>query len=186
MYCPSCGQQQAPGEVRFCPRCGFPQYGVMALLNAQGQWPGADAPPSISPRKRGVKQGAMMLFLGIVLTPLLGVLTQTEEVAGVTAIIFILGGFLRMLFAAIFEEGKNPVPVMNNVLPAYAPPHSQHTFAHTPTPQAALPPPTPQAGIPTNLWRAQHSTQEIVPAPPSPPSHSVTEHTTRMLAREKE
>jgi hypothetical protein len=176
MFCPNCGQQQAAEAARFCPRCGFPQNGVTALLQAQGQWPGMVEPPPASPRKRGVRQGALMFFLGIVLTPLLGVITETEQVAGVTALIFILGGLLRMLYAAIFEDGQNPVVTLP-AAPAVAPytPPGQPLFAQPPA--NALPP--QQTPLATHQWRPPHSTQEII----NPPN-SVTEHTTRMLKRE--
>lgn len=183
MFCPSCGQQQTPEAARFCPRCGFPQYGVINLLNAGGQWPevSGSASPTISPRKRGVKLGAMIFFLGIVLTPLVGIITDGSPATGIAAIVFILGGLLRMLYAAIFEEGQQaPPPVFNAAPPlaAYMPP-GQPLFSAAPQAHSALPPPQ-QTPIPTSAWRPPHDTQEIITP------GSVTEHTTRMLKRETE
>jgi hypothetical protein len=36
MFCPRCSQQQSPGEVRFCVRCGFQLAAVSQLLNTNG------------------------------------------------------------------------------------------------------------------------------------------------------
>ncbi len=183
MFCPSCGQQQTPEAARFCPRCGFPQYGVINLLNAGGQWPEASAAPTISPRKRGVKQGAVLFLLGMIIAPLLAILADgtgfPEGLVAAAAVIFFMGGLLRMLYAAIFEEGKKTAPTVFNAAPpmaVYAPP-GQPLFA--PQPQSALPP-AQQQPIPASAWRSPHDTQEIITP------GSVTEHTTRMLKREAE
>jgi hypothetical protein len=141
----------------------------------------------ISPRKRGVKQGAILFLLGMIITPLLAIIADggnfPEEIAAAAAVICFLGGPLRMLYAAIFEEGQKTAPpaftvAPTPVAPAYMPP-GQPLF--TPAPPAALPPQQP-GPIPTSAWRSPHSTQEIVPTPP----HSVTEHTTRIFNRDTE
>jgi hypothetical protein len=182
MFCPSCGQSQAPEAARFCPRCGFPQHGVAALLNAGGQWPEAETPQAESPRKRGVKQGVLMLFLGMMLLPILAITNFPEELVALSAIICFLGGILRILYAAIFEEGKKAsLPPMIAAAPpsaAYTPP-GQPLFTPAP-PVSALPPPQ-QTPLPTSVRRPPHDTQEIINQP-----GSVTEHTTRMLKRETE
>src|SRR5262245_18119162 len=112
MYGPQCGQQQAPGAVRFCSRCGFPLDGVMQLLNSGGMLPvfrEPGAPKEMSPRKRGVRQCGMLFLLGMILVPVLGVFASyinspfPEILTALAAIICFLGGPLRMLYAAIFE-----------------------------------------------------------------------------------
>ena len=180
MFCPSCGQQQAPEAARFCPRCGFPQYGVMSLLNANGQWPETTgATPEISPRKRGVKQGALMLFIGALLVPMLAIIDSPEQLVARSAVICFAGGILRMLYAAIFQEGKQvaaPYIIAAPPLPVAAyTPSGQPYFAPPPAQNALL----PQQTMPVGQWR-QPDTREMA-APPS-----VTEQTTRMLKRETE
>ncbi|HEX8853881.1 MAG TPA: hypothetical protein VF754_10365, partial [Pyrinomonadaceae bacterium] len=65
MFCPKCGQQQVSGEVRFCPRCGFQLESVKALVTGEAvpapivQLPAQQAD---SPRKRGIKQGVMLML----------------------------------------------------------------------------------------------------------------------------
>src|SRR6476469_5583914 len=96
MYCPQCGQQQAPGSVRYCSRCGFPLDGVMTLLANGGMLPvfrDSDSPREMSARKKGVRQGGMLILLGAILVPILGVLASysnsrfPEALTGLAAIL---------------------------------------------------------------------------------------------------
>ena len=78
MFCPQCGQQQATGVIRFCSRCGFPLDGVIQLLSTGGMLPvyrSPEEPVPASARRKGVKQGGLLLLSGAVLVPLLGVMT---------------------------------------------------------------------------------------------------------------
>lgn len=113
MYCPQCGNQQAASNTRFCSRCGFLLTGVEKLLNAGGAMPEFLATQQqnkgMSARKRGLKNGALLFFSGMILVPLLGILTEIFNgegyVAGAVAIVTFLGGILRMIYALIFESG---------------------------------------------------------------------------------
>src|SRR6267143_5843726 len=116
MYCPRCGQQQATDQMRFCARCGFAMEGTMHLLAHGGMLPLYHPPAGekpISPRRKGVKQGALLMLIGAILVPILGLMSgfapgRLENVfaffAALSAIICFVGGPLRMLYAAIFEE----------------------------------------------------------------------------------
>ncbi|HEX8920215.1 MAG TPA: hypothetical protein VF766_01980, partial [Pyrinomonadaceae bacterium] len=82
MYCPQCGQQQTSSEMRFCSRCGFPLGGVMELL-AQGgvlKSEGGDElrAQALSPRRKGVKQGVVLMLLGTVIVPVLGIINSYQ------------------------------------------------------------------------------------------------------------
>src|SRR5216117_1419674 len=131
MFCPRCGQQQATDSMRFCSHCGFSMEGVMHLLAHGGMLPQyqPQGEKTISPRRKGVKQGALLMLIGAILVPILGVMSgfapgRLENVfalfAALSAIICFVGGPLRMLFAAIFEEGA-PAPHFV-VQPSYTPP----------------------------------------------------------------
>ena len=180
MFCPQCGQQQVAGVIRFCSRCGFPLDGVIQLLSNGGNLPvyqSSNEPVQISPRRKGVKQGTLLLLSGAVLVPILGIFanysnsTFLEILTALAAIICFVGGPLRMLFAAVFEEGA-PKPV--RVYGAPAPVHMPQQFVpHAPSP--ALPPPPVR---PQPSWRSRPNTAELV----NPPS--VTENTTRLLEKE--
>ena len=179
MYCPQCGQQQASGMVRFCSRCGFPLDGVIHLLGTGGMLPvyhQSDEPVQISPRRKGVKQGAILLLSGAVIVPILGVIASFSNaafpqiLAALAAIICFIGGPFRMLYAALFEEGApRRYPAYGPPPPVAAPPQ----FA-PPRQHSALPPP-PARG--PSAWR-KPNTAELA----NPPS--VTENTTRLLDKE--
>ena len=181
MYCPQCGQQQAPGTVRYCSRCGFPLDGVMTLLGNGGMLPvyrDSDTPREMSARKKGVRQGGMLILLGAILVPILGVFSNysssafPEILAALAAILCFMGGPLRMLFAAVFEEGApKPYQAVRPYVPATMPaPQFNPTVRN-----AALPPPSAQSGL---GWRQRPNTAELA----NPPS--VTENTTRLLDKE--
>lgn len=179
MFCPRCGQQQATDSMRFCSRCGFAMEGTMHLLAHGGMLPVYQSPEgenAISARRKGVKQGASLMLIGAILVPILGVMTafapgRLENVFEffliISALVCFLGGPLRMLYAAIFEEG--------------APPKYQFT------PQTFAPPAIPQARVsalpPASVntvpsWRQRPQTEEIVGPP------SVTDSTTKLLDKE--
>jgi hypothetical protein len=154
--------------------------GVMHLLGHGGLLPHYQTEPgetTISPRRKGVKQGVILMLLGVLFVPIFGVMAgfspgRISEVfaffAAITAIICFIGGPLRMLFAGIFEEGAKPKAYMP--APSYIPP------AMPPPPQArvsALPPPA----VNTQPWRARSDTAEIVPPT------SVPDHTTKLLEK---
>ena len=181
MFCPRCGQQQATDSMRFCSRCGFAMEGVMHLLGHNGMLPHYPTEPgetTISPRRKGVKQGGMLLLSGAVIVPLVAVMesfsnsTFLEVLAAFAAIICFIGGPLRMLYAAVFEEPA-PKPVLS-----YAPPpigaSPRPQFAPHPQHQALPPPPA----RPTGAWRPRPNTAELAGPP------SVTENTTRLLEKE--
>ena len=180
MFCPQCGQQQVTGVVRFCSRCGLPMDGVIQLLGTGGIVPAyraSDEPVPVSPRRKGVKQGTVLLLSGLVLVPILGMLasfaqgsTFLEILAGLAAIICFVGGPLRMLYAALFEEGAAKPRHYGPPIPMHVPqqftPHAQ---------MGALPPPPARSA---GGWRRRPNTAELV----NPPS--VTENTTRLLDKE--
>jgi hypothetical protein len=182
MFCPQCGQQQISSIVRFCSRCGFPLDGVIQLLSSGGILPVYQSPEEamkISPRRKGVKQGGLLLLIGAVLVPILGVMTSfsnstfLEILTAFAAIICFVGGPLRMLYAAVFEEGA-PNPFRQPHRPYVPGQSASHQF----TPhmqQSALPPPPAQPPS----WRSRPITAELAHPP------SVTENTTRLLERDE-
>ena len=180
MFCPQCGQQQVSGVTRFCSRCGFPLDGVVQLLNHGGLLPllrDPDEPVPISPRRKGVKQGGLLLLSGAVLVPILGMFTSftnsvfLEVLTALAAIICFIGGPLRMLYAALFEEGApNPFRPYGPSMPM--PMHPQQFGPPQQRPALTPPPARAQGG-----WR-RPNTAELA----NPPS--VTENTTRLLDKE--
>ena len=181
MFCPQCGQQQVTGHIRFCSRCGFPMDGVIQLLGSGGilrSYHDPEEPAPMSPRRKGVRQGGMLLLSGAVIVPIVGVFASftnwgfLEILTALAAIICFIGGPLRMLFAALFEEAA-PRP-FRPYAPAVPPMHTPQQFA-PPVQRPALTPPPPAR--PQGAWR-RPNTAELV----NPPS--VTENTTRLLDKE--
>lgn len=182
MFCPQCGQQQVTGMIRFCSRCGFPLDNVIQLLASGGMVPAyrtSDEPVPISPRRRGVKQGGLLLLSGAVIVPILAMFasfasgsTFLEILAALAAIICFVGGPLRMLYAAVFEEGA-PKPVRT-----YAPPMPMHVPQQQFGPHGQVPALSPPPAPRMPSWRPRPTTAELA----NPPS--VTENTTRLLDKE--
>src|SRR5215213_356529 len=182
MFCPQCGLRQTSNEARFCSSCGFQLYVVTELLKTGGQLTRRPpAPGQMSPRSKGLRQGAMMMLSTLVLVPvtaILGValLNLPGELVGAVAVICFMGGFLRMMYALLFESTEAPEPA-NAPAQQYVPPASVPNYLGTPHAPASLP---PQRGVPVNTYNPPHrfDTGEIV----SPPS--VTDHTTRLLDKQ--
>jgi hypothetical protein len=132
----------------------------------------------MSPRRRGVRQGAILLLTGAILVPILGVLNSFNEgnlldiLVALASILFFVGGLIRMLFAALFEEGTTQRPQM---APSYVPP-SFPAQLNTPARGSALP---PAPANPATGWRQRPNTSEILQPP------SITENTTRLLDKDE-
>lgn len=186
MFCPICGQQQAAENVRFCSRCGFLLTGISEVVANKGVIPANSVQieelPQDSPRKRGVKQGAMILLVGMLLIcPLLAmfhVATNTEPfLAAIAAIISFFGGILRMIYAVMFES-KYPT---GKTLEQKIVEKTQRILGNKKD-QQALP---PQQSIPATDYIAPtvgswRTTNDLVQ-----PS-SVTDSTTKLLENEAE
>jgi len=187
MFCPNCGQRQTSNDARFCPACGFPMGVVGELLANRGQLP--RRPPTQdgglpSPRTRGIKQGAFLMLSTLVVVPVvifLGVLLigLPPELIALTAVVTVMGGLLRMLYALFFESNvpADAPPAQTCVPPAHAPNH----FGGQQAPSAL--PPQQSAPVPAAYQRPQrYNTGGLA----EPPRASVTDHTTRLLDKQPE
>jgi hypothetical protein len=152
--------------------------GVMHLLAHGGmlpQFPVATGDKTISPKRKGVKQGVLLMLIGAIVVPIFGVMSgfapgRLENVfaffAALSAIICFVGGPLRMLFAALFEEGAKIQYVPGSTyIPPVLPPQ--------PARVSALPPPA----VNTQSWRRPQTAEMM-----QPPT-SVTDHTTKLLEK---
>jgi hypothetical protein len=171
MYCPKCGQQQVSEEMRFCSRCGLALSGLPEWL-AGGAAPAKRADEEqvigLSPRRKGMRRAAKLMFFSGVLFPIFLAFSIGVEEPGPMAIPFLVFfiSLAWMLYARLFSD--NTVPAIGRSaqpINVGAPP------IHTALPPATTPP------IP-NTGRQQVRTNEL-----SQPA-SVTEHTTRLLDNE--
>lgn len=183
MFCPRCGQEQVSNETRFCSRCGFLMTGVSEIIANDGLIPEKYVQikgGKNSPKKRGIKQGAMVMLIGtFLLVPLLGILSAefhfSPALVAITAILSFVGGLLRIIYALMFESSNpNDMTLEESVIA------TSQKFLNKQKPQNALP---PEQSIPTAAyvpptagnWR---DTSDLEPS-------SVTEHTTKLLEQNK-
>ena len=136
-------------------------------------------PGAASPRRRGLMQGGLLFLSGFVIVPVLGVLTAMMNgegyLVGLAAILTFLGGFIRMIYALIFQSG---VPTTENL--GFVETLKQD-LTGKPAKQEALPPPQEEPipassySPPSGGWK---ETNDLEPV-------SVTEETTRTLKNTK-
>lgn len=183
MYCPQCGQQQISEIVRFCSKCGLPLDGVIQLLENRGVLPvyhAVDGAKEISARRRGVRQGGILFLTGVLVVPILGVLDSfarnsslLDIFVAIAAILCFVGGPLRMIYAALFEEGAATRPAASS---SYLAPSVPLQSGMRGRGAEALP---PAPANPATGWRSRPNTAELVRPP------SITENTTRLLDKDE-
>ena len=166
MYCPKCGQQQISDEMRFCSRCGLALSGLADWL-AGGNLPAqrnmeVEVSPA-SPRRKGIKRAAKLMFFSAVLFPIFIAISLAVDEGGpmiVPAVVFFVS-LVMMLYARLFSNATSPV-------------NNQTTELNSNSTRSSLPAAT---SIPINN-RQQVRTNELAQPP------SVTDHTTRLLDNE--
>jgi hypothetical protein len=185
VFCPQCGQRQISNDARFCSACGFSLNVVSELLAHGGQLafrPVAPGANQLSPRQRGIRQGAMMMLSTVLVVPLLAILGVSlmglpGQIVALAAVGLPIGGFLRMLYAIILESNAPTEATVPQH--AYVPPTTVPNYLGTPQQPTALPPPQ-SAPVPAYKRPPQRfDTGEI--APPS----SIVDHTTRLLDKQQ-
>ena len=170
MYCPKCGQQQISDDMRFCSRCGLAFSGLAEWL--AGSLPVQPAPEAqpvgMSPRRKGIRRAAKLMFFSVVLFPLFLIISIAEDEVGalVPPFLVFFASLAWMLYARLFSD--NTVPGVLN--------RSAQTSTLGPPPARTALPPANTTYIPNTGPRVR--TNELVQPP------SVTENTTRLLDNE--
>ena len=171
MYCPRCAQQQVSDEMRFCSRCGLPLSGLVDWLAFNGAPAGRvqEKPLSLaSPRRKGVRRGAKVMFFSGALLPIavLMSIAVDEPVPLFFPVIALIVGLTITLYSLLFAED----------FPAIKPQPNQLFGIGVPSGGQALPPASniPVYG-PGNPAGQRVRTNELAQPP------SVTEHTTKLL-----
>ena len=168
MYCPNCGQQQISDEMRFCSRCGLALSGLAEWLaggSLQVKPKEAVQVSADSPRRKGIRRAAKLMFVSGVLFPVFLVISLAVNEGGPMAIPFIVFfvSLVMMLYARLFSD--KTAPVLN--------PAAQTSALGSTSARGSLPPAT-SIPIP-GVGRQQVRTNELAQPP------SVTEQTTRLL-----
>ncbi len=170
MHCPQCGQQQPPEETRFCKSCGFSIVAVRTLLatdNVSATLREETQKPRQSPRRKGVRQGVILLFIFMVLMPLIEIKGGSD--LQFLPMMFLMAGLMRILYAVIFQEGalgkkQISAPFVASIATEQLGPASRGS---------ELP---PARSVPISADKARRVETAEMASPPS-----VTEHTTKLL-----
>jgi hypothetical protein len=173
MYCPRCGQQQISDEMKFCSRCGLPISGLAEWVAGSGVTAtdaAAKKVPARSPRRKGIRWGAKVMFLSGVLLPVFLALSIAVEEGGpmiFPAVVFFVG-LTIMVYSRLFGED----------IPSFESDGARTSRLAAASEASALP---PAANMPINnaedFARSRVRTNELA-------RPSVTEHTTKLLDQE--
>lgn len=175
MYCPNCGQQQISEEMKFCSRCGLALSGLAEWLAGGHVLPARrkEGDDALSPRRKGIRRAAKLMFFSGVLFPVFLVFSIAVEEPGPMIIPFAVFfiALVMMLYARLFSD--NTAPITNQTfMPGQAAQTSVLGSAARGSLPAAGEMPLPAIG------RQQVRTNELAQPP------SVTENTTRLLDNE--
>jgi hypothetical protein len=151
--------------------------GVIQLLGNGGILPASFVDKkgrNISPRSLGIRHGAMLMLLTLLVVPITAILSvnagfHPKILIPLSAMICFIGGLLRIIYALFFEE--DVARVKPQPPSSYTPPVMPSQLGAIPR-GTALP---PQQSTPVSGWRQRSDTAELVRP------QSVTENTTRLL-----
>ena len=173
MFCPNCGQQQIANSTKFCPRCGTQLSGLAEWLAGGAtitvrEMPAPVAPAPLSPRRKGMRRGAKVMFLSGVLLPFMIGMSIAADSPGPLAFAFIMFfvGLSMTLYARLFSDDA---------------PRAVGTKVPFQVPGAATAPVLPPAA---DNRINQFPGRGVRTAELSQPPPSVTENTTRLLGDE--
>ena len=158
MYCPRCGQQQISDEMKFCSRCGLLLSGLAGWLVERGTPALQEQQTQVSldsPRKKGIRRAAKVMFVSGVMFPVFLVISLAVEEGGpvILPIIVFFVSLVMMLYARLFSDTTSPIK-------------GQYSRSTT-LPAGATQPPV--------IGQQQVRTNELYQPP------SVTENTTKLL-----
>lgn len=183
MHCPRCGQQQVSQETRFCSRCGFLLTGIAKVIENDGIVPQSGTFFAAgSPRRKGVMQGVFFFLLTFLVVPITAIITVFLNIEpfmpAISAILFFMGGLLRIVYALMFESGAPGGKTLEGRVLGNTALFAEKQKAAELPPAQSLPvstyAPPPGAGH----WR---DTNDLEPRP-----GSVTDGTTKLLQKEEE
>jgi len=185
MHCPRCGQQQVSNETRFCSRCGFLLTGIAQVISNDGIVPEQKNTTFFaagSPRRRGVMQGVFFFLLTFLVVPIVAIMTVAINaepfLVAISAILFFVGGLLRVIYALMFESGVPGGKTLEEKVLSGTPILSGKEKAGELPPAQSIPvnvyAPPPGAGH----WR---DTNDLAQTP-----GSVTDSTTKLLQKEED
>ena len=171
MYCPNCGQQQF-SEMRFCSRCGLALSGLAEwLAGGSPTIKGTEAVqvPADSPRRKGIRRAAKLMFFSGVLFPIFLAISIAVDEGGpmiIPFLVFFVSAVL-MLYARLFSD-KYPTAMNQG---------AQTSALGSTSTRSSLKPAAINVPMP-GVAQQPVRTNELAQPP------SVTENTTRLLDNE--
>jgi hypothetical protein len=186
MYCPRCGQQQLSDQTKFCSRCGF-QLGIVCELLINGGFLPQLAELANKKSTKFTRRNGLIftlfwfLFFLFIMAPFWGIV-DVEELAALSAILAIFGGFIFLLVSLLILKKPNGLPQHLQMDPGQF--NQQPAALYGNPVQQALPPqqsePVSSYSPPAaGSWRAPDTGEFARPG-------SVTDSTTKLLARDEE
>lgn len=167
MYCPKCGQL-VPDNTRFCSRCGLLLSDLSQWLAGNSGLPVREAaqPNKLSPRRKGMRFGAKMMFWGAVMLPIFfGFSIAGDSPAPLFfPFIILLAGLSILLYSRLFGD-----PTPSN--------QSQQAQEFRFGTEPVYLPPGSSAEVFSGARREARTSEMARP--------SVTENTTKLLDREE-
>jgi hypothetical protein len=173
MFCPRCSESQANDEAQFCSKCGFSIKAVKQLVDADGK---INIEDELSPRQKGIRQGAKLILLSLILLPALVLLsalfpgndrlvesspdsTIFDQVGLVIIWTLFLAGAARIAYAFAFEKSASVVIIKANAeFPSEEPASFQPNEA-----RQALP---PSQSVPASSYgKWKQTTRELFEIP---------------------
>ncbi|MBX7063000.1 MAG: hypothetical protein K1X52_15210 [Pyrinomonadaceae bacterium] len=183
MHCPSCGQQQASEETKFCSRCGLP-LGLIAEVVLQGGYLPQlaqlnEKKPPLLNKKNGVFFTIAWFIVFTMFFPAISTFFDWNF-GSLSALIGVFGAMILLIGSLMLLPSSKLLPMFDRpgVLP---PPQPMPATLHgRPTAGMALPPQQTQPAADyrspgVGAWR---DTNDLQPT-------SVTEGTTRLLDQEE-
>ena len=159
MFCPKCGQQQSPEQIRFCSRCGFKLSVIRDLLHTDGAIKAGKAESALPTLVSLIMLIAALLAVGaslIYVGPASHQMVMFSLIGTAISLVFLLSSRPWRFSLRLFSRDTEPVKQVDSTAPEYALPPTQ-----------SIPP----TDFGTQVVRTQPS--------------SVTEHTTRLLEPEE-
>ncbi len=182
MHCPSCGQQQANEDTKFCSRCGLPLSLVAEVVAQGGYLPQLGLlhqkkAPLLNKRNGVFFSVVWFVLFTLFATPFFGIIDAPDALTFLAAMTGVFGSILLLVASLIFLPSSKPLPMFDR--PGTQPPPMPATLYGRQA-VGSLPPQQTQPAADyrspgVGAWR---DTNDLQPT-------SVTEGTTRLLDQEE-
>jgi hypothetical protein len=116
MFCPTCGQQQASAEIRFCSRCGLPLELISEIVANGGSLPRLD---ELSKKKKWLtrinvlKFGLIWMTFWWFVVAAIGAIAELDGLPELGGVLGFAGIIFSLLIAFVFLDKEQPAQSQN-------------------------------------------------------------------------